>query len=284
MNSEDYLVYFKSKNIETFKIIFDIIQKLKQDTFIKFYRGTDTTPGGIEIKDMDTDSVIVFKLEIPQTNLDEFYCADPVYVIGLDFSILSKIIQIMSDSTELCFSILKCEDQKLYIKSYNNNHTQEMESSINLSINDYIDYPTADINYVASVLINTDSFHTTCKKHSKISNYITIISTQNYLELRSKDTDTTRATLQTKFFTSINSSAKNNIIIRYDENFLQENQIPIIEANYSIANIAHFDKLKSKASQLDIRIAAGHEPIAFVYDIPTFGRFTGFIAAIQSDD
>lgn len=283
MEQDDYIIYFKTKYIDMFKTIFDIIQKLKTDSFIRFYKNTPDHPGYIEIKDTDTDQVILFKLIIPHNNLDEYYCSEPTYTIGVDFSILSKIIQIMSDNTELCFYISKYEEQKLNIISYNATHTQEISSTINLSINNYIEIPGYNINYASSIKINAELFHTACKKHTKIGQYIKIKCTKNYLELATQDTDTTRAELVTKFHTSTNTLIKNNVCILYDKNYLNNNDIPTIEAIYSLTNIAHFDKLKSKSSDIDIRMAPDNKPIGLIYNIPQFGQFIVFISAIMQD-
>ena len=61
------------------------------------------------------------------------------------------------------------------------------------------------------------------------------------------------------------------------------NSILRIEAIYSLTNIAHFDKLKSKSSDIDIRMAPDNKPIGLIYNIPQFGQFIVFISAIMQD-
>jgi len=284
----DYIIYFTTTEIDSFKILFDTIQKLKNDSFITFYKGdgTEKNPGKIVIKDSTNDNTIVFSLVIPQTNLIEYHCALDSYMISVDFKIIHDIIKNMSDCSKLTFSISKYKEQELNMVAYTKSRTQEIRASINLLINSHKSLPDLNINYISQIIIGSEKLHSACKSISNFGTFLNIICDKDKLTLSSRDTDTLKSKFSMTYKTVNNQSKitsdslKDNVIINFDSDFLKENQIPIIRSTYELQNIINFDKLKSLVSYIDIRMGADNEPLCLSYEIPKIGKFVVFICAM----
>ena len=284
----DYIIYFTTAKIDSFKILFDTIQKLKNDSFITFYKGdgSQENPGKIVIKDSTNDNTIVFSIVIPQTNLVEYYCAPETYMISVDFKIIHDIIKNMSDCSKLTFSISKYKEQELNMVAYTKSRTQEIRASINLLINSHKSLPDININYISKITIGSERLHSACKSISNFGNFINITCYKDKLTLSSRDTDT----LKSKFsltYKTINNQSKNvpeslkdNVIINFDSEFLEKNTYPIIKSTYELQNIINFDKLKSLVNYIEIRMGADNEPLCLSYDISDIGIFVVLICAM----
>ncbi len=280
----DFIIYFKTECINELKILFETMQKLKSDSFITFYKGTIDKPGKIEIKDTDSQLVVLYKLIIPQQNLKEYHCAKDIYKINLDFTAVSKILKMMKDYHEISFSILKWKEQELCITAYTRDRTREMRSRINLSTqgDDPIGELTSDFN--CRIKINTNSFHETCKNLGTFGDFLNIICNTESLTLSVLDTDTSRISAENSFNTINNSSNKTAVYIEFVPSYLKSNPMPVIKSTYSASNIIHFDKLKSLSSQLDIRLSNDNDPLCLIYEIPKLGIFVVFIVAINQEN
>lgn len=289
INVNDYIIYFTTTEIDSFKILFDTIQKLKSDSFITFYKGDGTleNPGKIVIKDSTNDNTIVFSLVIPQTNLVEYHCAPESYMISVDFKIIHDIIKNMSDCSKLTFSISKYKEHELNMIAYTKSRTQEIRASINLLINSHKSLPDLNIVYISQIIIGSERLHSACKSISNFGPFLNIICDKDKLTLSSRDTDT----LKSKFSMILKSannqqskissdSLKDNVIINFDSDFLKENKIPIIRSTYELTNIINFDKLKSLVNYIDIRMGADNEPLCLSYEVPKIGKFVVFICTM----
>lgn len=290
ININDYIIYFTTEHIDSFKILFDTIQKLKNDSFITFYKGdgSQENPGRIVIKDSTIDNIIVFSLVITQDSLNEYHCAPESYMISVDFKIIHDIIKNMSDCSKLTFSISKYKEQELNMIAYTKSRTQEIRASINLLINSHKSFPDLNINYISQIIISSEKLHAACKSISNFGSYLNIICDKDKLTLSSRDTDTLKSKFAMTYKTvnnqskSISETLKDNVIINFDNEFLEQNQIPIIRSTYELANIINFDKLKSLVNSIDIRMGADNEPLCLSYDIPNIGKFVVFICAMTS--
>lgn len=283
-NSNDYIVYFKTDHIDELKILFETMQKLKTDSFIIFYKGTIDKPGKIEIKDTDTNQVILYKLIIPQQNLKEYYCSEDIYTINLDFACVSKILKIMTEYYEISFSILKCKEQELCINAYTKDMSQVMKSRINLSPMDHETINDLSLNFNCKIKVNTANFHAKCKSLSTFGDFLNITCDKEALTLSVQDSETSRISNETSFNTVNSSSNKSAVHIEFDKNYLINNPMPVIKSTYSASNIIHFDKLKSLSQDLDIRISVDNEPLCLIYEIKHLGIFVVFIVAIDHDN
>jgi len=237
----DYIIYFKTTCIKELKILFEIIQKLKQDSFMTFYKGTIEKPGLIEIKDTDSDQTILYKLIIPQQELKEYHCSKDVFTINLDFGLISKLLKTMNDYDEITFSILTCKEQELCITAYTKDRSIEMKSHINLSYMTKNPIGEFITNFTVKMTVNTTYFHTICKSLVTFGNFLNITCDKESLTLAVYDSEIAKSYHEVSL--NSNQSEKNVINIQFTKEYLADNPMPVINSKYSLANIIHFDKL-----------------------------------------
>lgn len=293
INVNDYIIYFTTSAIDKFKSLFDTIQKLKPESFITFYKGdgTEKNPGKIIIKDMTNDNTIFYTLVIPESNLDEYYCAPNYHIISVDFKIIHDIIKNMSECNKLTFSISNYKDHELNMVAYTKARTLEIKASVNL-LNDRppIMPPDLHIEFIGQIYIGSEKLHAACKNLLSFGKYIDIICIKDKITLAAREAEISKS----KFSVSYKSVSgdqkittdtfKNNVIIKFDPDFLSKNHIPIIRSTFEIAHIINFDKLKSLVGYIDIRMGANNEPLCLNYIIPNIGQFNVCITSISPKD
>lgn len=270
----DKAVYLQTTQIKIFKIIFDILKDILQDTTIKFYKETKIINNeeveicGFRISDM-TETICI-SLNIT-TDVTTFYCSKNEYPIGINLKSLADFFKSAEDSNTLTLFINNTDTHLLQIETIAHSKCKKILYTLTT-----LDIPSRSINidirYQVHILFDTEEFHKICRDMKKIGTVLEITCTNRTIIFESKQG------MQSTSKISYTHTEKGDGGVKIK--FLNIPSNTIIRNSYDLKHLLQFSKCSNFCPKLDMYLNSETYPLCLNYDVAGFGNLKALITPL----
>lgn len=292
---DNKLVYFKTKYVNSLKILFEVIKNILPDTTIKFIKEQtvndednhqikkeniqiekkcigDSIPwSGIRIVDVNPGKSILIILNLDGSQLQDFKCFANLLEFGINLACMNRIFKNIDKEDELVMYIDKNNDKLLKINTSNNSRRiGEFELELEDLPNTQIKIPK--MKYDVCVTMCTKEFHKLCKNMDQLTDFVEIRCTEKIITFSCKNDRIKQV---------ISFAMNDNVKITWPEE--DKNNNLIIQNTYGLRELNIFNKCNYLCKEIQLFMKNDY-PLGIRYIIAPIGIFSAYIVPIKRTD
>jgi len=178
MNSDDYLLFIKTVQSQSIKILIESLKEVLTDINLYFDNN------GLKIMTMDNARVALVYVRLIKDNFEEYQCKNKI-MCGINMIYLFKLLKTVSNSDVLTIFIRSNNSNELGIRIENKEKNTVTESFLKMLDISEEKLEIPDIVYDSVISMPSVDLQKYCRDLSVISNKVSIISTESRFILES---------------------------------------------------------------------------------------------------
>jgi proliferating cell nuclear antigen len=178
MSSDDYLLFIKTVQSQSIKILIESLKEVLTDINLYFDNN------GLKIMTMDNARVALVYVRLIKDNFEEYQCKNKI-MCGINMIYLFKLLKTVSNSDVLTIFIRSNNSNELGIRIENKEKNTVTESFLKMLDISEEKLEIPDIVYDSVISMPSVDLQKYCRDLSVISNKVSIISTESRFILES---------------------------------------------------------------------------------------------------
>lgn len=173
---EKYLMYFKTVEGNCIKSLFECLKDIWHDINLEF------DDSGMKILTVDGAHVALVFVKLKASTFNQYSCIKPL-ILGINLMSMYKLIKTTTQRDTVVFYVLKSDTNKLVIELHDVDENKTTIFKLKLLDIDHNTCYIPELEFESVVTVPSAYFQRICRDMSKISEVITISSTDTKLSL-----------------------------------------------------------------------------------------------------
>ena len=245
MSENNILFRFKTVQTNAVRILFESLKNILSDVNFK------ADSSGVKLTTIDGTNSAIVNLFLNSEKFEEYLCKNSIN-IGINLLSVFKILKGIKHTDTISFTILKDDENNLFIESHNSEKKSTITSKIKLLDMDEKIYNIPDINFESYITMSSSDFQTYISDLSNISSEIEFISNSKVLVLKAVG-DFAEQTVKINE-TNTDASSSEEQSGRYDIKYIQL-----------------FTKCTNLCGIVEIYLKTGY-PLTILYNVANLGQ------------
>jgi proliferating cell nuclear antigen len=260
MNEEDYILYIKTVQSQSIKILIESLKEVLTDINLYFDNN------GLKIMTMDNARVALIYVRLIKDNFEEYMCKNKI-MCGINMIYLFKLLKTVGNSDVLTLFIRESSSNELGIRIENKEKNTITESFLKMLDISEEKLEIPDIQYDSVISMPSVDFQKYCRDLSVISNQVIITSTESRFILESNGDFASQKI--------IIGEAQNGLI------FSKKNQN--VSESFDLKYLNSFTKSTNLCSTVEIFLKKEY-PLVIEYNVANLGKLQFCLAPKIKDD
>jgi len=260
MSSEDYILFIKTVQSQSIKILIESLKEVLTDINLYFDNN------GLKIMTMDNARVALIYVRLIKDNFEEYMCKNKI-MCGINMIYLFKLLKTVGNSDVLTLFIRESSSNELGIRIENKEKNTITESFLKMLDISEEKLEIPDIQYDSVISMPSVDFQKYCRDLSVISNQVIITSTESRFILESNGDFASQKI--------IIGEAQNGLI------FSKKNQN--VSESFDLKYLNSFTKSTNLCSTVEIFLKKEY-PLVIEYNVANLGKLQFCLAPKIKDD